>query len=76
MCSDLLLTTPLVLARTGTFIDVAPGTGMLELGAMEDEVPDALGHPFDVITSGHGRMQHIHEEAIKVASPAPSGWRS
>ncbi|HMT25140.1 MAG TPA: hypothetical protein PKA24_06500 [Microthrixaceae bacterium] len=45
-------------------IDARPGTGLLELGAMEDEVEQALGRPVDVVSSGHGRVQHIHEEAV------------
>ncbi|MFN3220061.1 MAG: nucleotidyltransferase domain-containing protein [Acidimicrobiales bacterium] len=47
-------------------IDAAPGTGLFELGAMEDELEDALGRSVDVVTSGSGRMQHIHEEAISL----------
>lgn len=45
-------------------IDVEPGTGLIELGAMEDELEQALGRQVDVVTSGHGRMRHIHDEAV------------
>lgn len=55
-------------ARPGSDVDllveVGPGTGLLELGAMEDELEEALGRRVDVVTSGHGRMQHIHDEAV------------
>lgn len=55
-------------ARPGSDVDllveVAPGTGLLELGAMEDELAQALDRPVDVVTSAHGRMQHILDEAI------------
>lgn len=45
-------------------IDAAPGTGLFELGEMEDELEAVLGRPVDVVTSGAGRMQHIHTEAV------------
>lgn len=45
-------------------IDAAPGTGLFELGAMEDELAAALGRPVDVVTSGAGRMDHILAEAV------------
>lgn len=45
-------------------IDLEPGTGLLELGVMEDALEQELGRPVDVVTSGHGRMQHIHDEAV------------
>lgn len=55
-------------ARPGSdidlLIDVKPGTGLLELGAIEDELATVLGRRVDVITSGHGRMRHIHDEAL------------
>ncbi len=55
-------------ARPGSdvdlLVDVEPGTGLLELGAMEDELAQALDRPVDVVTSAHGRMRHIHDEAI------------
>ena len=55
-------------ARPGSdidlLIDVNPGTGLLELGAIEDELATVLGRPVDVITSGHGRMRHIHDLAL------------
>jgi len=45
-------------------VNVEPGTGLLELGAMEDELAQALDRPVDVVTSAHGRMRHIHDEAV------------
>lgn len=55
-------------ARPGSdidlLIDVKPGTGLLELGAIEDELTAALGRRIDVITSGHGRMRHIRDDAL------------
>ncbi len=55
-------------ARSGSdidlLVDVKPGTGLLELGAMEDDLEQALGCRVDVVTAGHGRMQHIHDEAV------------
>jgi len=55
-------------ARPGSdvdlLVDVKPGTGLLELGAMEDELQQALGRRVDVVTSGHGRMNHIHDDAV------------
>lgn len=55
-------------ARPGSdvdlLIDVEPGTGLVELGAMEDDLEHELGRRVDVVTSGHGRMRHIHDEAV------------
>ncbi|MGQ0431663.1 MAG: nucleotidyltransferase domain-containing protein [Microthrixaceae bacterium] len=55
-------------ARPGSdvdlLVDVEPGTGLLELGAMEDELSEVLGLRVDVVTSGHGRMRHIHDDAV------------
>lgn len=55
-------------ARPGSdvdlLVDVEPGTGLLELGAMEDELEQALDRSVDVVTSGHGRVKHIHDEAV------------
>jgi uncharacterized protein len=55
-------------ARPGSDVDLLvelePGTGLLELGAMEDELSLALDRPVDVVTSAHGRMQHIYDEAV------------
>jgi len=47
-------------------VDVRLGTGLLEVGAMEDELEQALGHHFDVVTSGHGVMAHIQDEAVSL----------
>ena len=50
-------------ARPGSDVDLLvelePGTGLLELGAMEDGLAQALDRPVDVVTSAHGRMRHI-----------------
>lgn len=55
-------------ARPGSDVDllveVEPGTGLLELGAMEDELAQALERQVDVVTSAHGRMRHILDEAV------------
>lgn len=45
-------------------IEVSPSTGIFEIGAMEDELSRLLKHSVDVITSVHGRMQHIQDEAV------------
>ncbi len=45
-------------------IDVAPGTGLLQLGAMEDELETLLGRRVDVVTSGHGPLRHLAAEAV------------
>lgn len=45
-------------------VDVSPDTGLLQVGAMEDELEAALGHRVDVVTTGHGPMRHIHDEAV------------
>ena len=45
-------------------VDVEPGTGLLMLGAMEDALALLLERKVDVVTTGHGRMQHIHDDAI------------
>lgn len=45
-------------------VEVERGTGLLELGAMEDELELVLGRRVDVVTSGHGPMKHIHDEAV------------
>jgi len=45
-------------------IDVRLGTGLLEVGAMEDELEQALGHHFDVVISGHGVLAHIQDEVV------------
>ncbi len=55
-------------ARPGSdvdlLVDVEPGTGLVELGAMEDELAQALERQVDVVTSAHGRMRHILDEAV------------
>lgn len=45
-------------------IDMPPGTGLLALGALEDELSSALGRKVDVVTSGHRGMKHIHDDAV------------
>jgi hypothetical protein len=45
-------------------VEVRPGTGLFELGAMEDELEALLGCEVDVVSSGHGRLAHIEAEAV------------
>lgn len=45
-------------------IEVGPGIGMFELGAMEDELSVLLGRPVDVVASAHGRLARISDEAV------------
>ena len=55
-------------ARPGSdvdlLVDLDRGTSLFGLSAMEIELEQLLGCPVDVVTSGHDRMAHIHEEAI------------
>lgn len=57
-------------ARPGSdvdlLLDVAPGTGLLDVAQMEDELSDALPWRVDIMTSGaaRGAMSHIDEEAV------------
>lgn len=55
-------------ARPGSdvdlLVDLDRGTGLFGLSAMEIELAQLLGCPVDVVTSGHDRMAHIHEEAV------------
>lgn len=55
-------------ARPGSdvdlLVDVERGTGLFALSAMEIELEKLLGCPVDVVTSGHDRMAHIHEDAV------------
>ena len=55
-------------ARPGSdvdlLIDVQPGTGLFEIGAIEDELEALLGWRVDVVTSGHATMAHIDDEAV------------
>lgn len=47
-------------------LDVAPGTGLIDIAQMEDELSEALPWRVDVVTSGaaRGAMSHIDEEAV------------
>jgi uncharacterized protein len=47
-------------------VDVRPGTGLLDVAQMEDELSDALPWRIDVLTSGavKGAMSHVDEEAV------------
>ncbi len=45
-------------------VDVRPGTGLIELCGIEEELETLLKRPVDLVTSGHGRMLHIHREAV------------
>lgn len=45
-------------------VDLDRGVGLFGLSAMEIALEQLLGCPVDVVTSGHDRMAHIHEEAI------------
>ena len=47
-------------------VDVEPGTGLFEVGAMEDELARLLGRSVDVVTSAHGRMEHIYRDAVSL----------
>ncbi len=37
-------------------VDVRPGTGLIELCGIEEELESLLKRPVDLVTSGHGRM--------------------
>lgn len=47
-------------------IDVQPGTGLIALAKLEDELSDSLPWKVDVLTSGmaRGRMAHILDDAV------------
>lgn len=55
-------------ARPGSdvdlLVDVERGTGVPGLSAMEIELEELLGCRVDVVTSGHDRMAHIHDDAV------------
>lgn len=55
-------------ARPGSdvdlLVDVERGTALFGLSAMEIELERLLGCPVDVVTSGHDRMAHIHQDAV------------
>ena len=55
-------------ARPGSdvdlLVDVERGTSLFDLSAMETELEALIGCPVDVVTSGHDRMAHIHEDAV------------
>lgn len=45
-------------------VDLDQGIGLFGLSAMERELEGLLGCPVDVVTSGHGRMAHVHDDAV------------
>lgn len=55
-------------ARPGSdvdlLVDMERGTSLFELSAMEIELEELIGCSVDVVTAGHDRMAHIHEEAV------------
>ncbi len=57
-------------ARPGSdvdlLVDVERGTGLFGLTAMEIELEQLLGCSVDVVSSGHDRMAHIHEDAVSL----------
>lgn len=55
-------------ARPGSdvdlLVDVERGTSLFELSAMETELEALVGCSVDVVTAGHDRMAHIHDDAV------------
>lgn len=55
-------------ARPGSDVDllveVERGTSLFELSAMETELEALVGCSVDVVTAGHDRMAHIHDDAV------------